>query len=70
MKINWKQKLSSRKFWFAILAFVCASIMFFGGDSETIEKIIGCIIQAAVSISYIFAEAMTDKSKGGGNNGS
>lgn len=70
MKINWKQKLTSRKFWFAILAFVCGSIMFFGGDAETVERIIGCIIQAAVSISYIFAEAMTDRAKGGGKDGS
>ena len=41
MNINWKQKLTSRKFWAAIIGFVTAILVAFGVNDLTIEQI-GC----------------------------
>lgn len=61
-KINWKSKLSSRKFW-ALLAALATSILAAGGVSDNtavqITGIIGAIGSCAV---YMLAEAYTDGS--------
>lgn len=60
MKINWTQKLSSRKFWAAVVGFVTAVLVAFGVDSLTIEQVAAMITGAAVLIAYIFGEGMVD----------
>lgn len=60
MKIDWKRKLSSRKFWAAVGGFA-AAIMAFLGASETISTQVTAIISAAgVLIAYIMAEGFAD----------
>ncbi|GEM_PF-6314925 len=39
MKINWRQKLTSRKFWDAFIGFITALLIAFGVDNLTIEQI-------------------------------
>ena len=60
MKIDWKRKLSSRKFW-AMLGGFMAAVLAFIGASETVSTQVTAIISAAgVIIAYILAEGFTD----------
>lgn len=65
MKINWKQKLTSRKFWAAVIGFVTALMVAFGVDDLTIEQVIGLIIAASTLIAYIVGEGMVDAARAG-----
>ncbi len=58
-----KEKLSSRKFWAAIVGVVSALCAAFGCDSITTEQIIAVITAAGVLIAYILAEAYVDTEK-------
>lgn len=61
MKIDWKRKLSSRKFWAAVSGVVISIMVIFGADSGSQEKIAGAITSAGVLAAYILAESGTDK---------
>lgn len=59
-KIDWKRKLTSRKFWIAVCAFV-SLIMIACGKTEAEAKQVAAIIMAgAVVIGYILGEGLTD----------
>lgn len=60
MKENIIRKLTSRKLWAAVAAFVAALIVAFGGDAETAETVTGLIMAGATAISYIVAEGLID----------
>ena len=62
MGIDWKRKLTSRKFWMAVAGFVCGLILAFDGSSETAETVGGCIMSGASVIAYILGEGLTDAS--------
>ena len=60
MKIDWKKKLSSRKFWLAVVGFVTPLLIAFG-VSETVAAEISAIIMSGASlIAYIIAEGFID----------
>lgn len=59
-KINWKQKLSSRKFWAAVVGFITAILYLFNVAEVDVEKIISIIMAGATLISYILAEGFID----------
>ena len=63
MKIDWKSKLSSRKFWVALVGFVTAMAVVFGIDNLTIEKVAGLITAGGVLIAYIITEGAVDISR-------
>jgi amino acid transporter len=60
MKIDWKRKLTSRKFWLAIASFVTMFIIYFTGDPEKAEKISALIMAGATVIAYIIGEGLAD----------
>lgn len=60
-KINWRQKLSSRKFWVLVAGLVSANCVLFGVDEDTTAKIVAIIGQFGAIIAYLFAEAYVDK---------
>lgn len=60
MKIDWKRKLTSRKFWLALAAFVSGLILAFGGSAETAESVTGCIMSGATVVAYIIGEGLAD----------
>lgn len=62
MKIDWKRKLTSRKLWLAVAAFVAGMILAFNGSAETAESVSGCIMSGAAVIAYIVGEGLTDAS--------
>ena len=59
--MDWKRKLSSRKFWMAIALFVSGLILAFGGSKETADTVMGVIMQGAAVIAYIVAEGLVDQ---------
>ena len=59
-KIDWLRKLTSRKFWLAIAAFVSGMIIAFGGDNAVAETVSGCIMSGAAVIAYIVGEGLAD----------
>lgn len=62
MKIDWKRKLTSRKFWMALALFVSGLLVAFGKDKSQAEAISGLIMQGAAVIAYIIGEGLTDQS--------
>ena len=60
MKIDWKKKLTSRKFWAAVIGFVTAVLTVFGVPEMTGEQVISLVSAASVLIAYIIAEGMVD----------
>lgn len=63
MKINWKQKLTSRKFWAAVTGFVTAIMVAFGANDLTIEQVVSVISASAVLIAYIIGEGLVDSAR-------
>jgi uncharacterized membrane protein len=62
-KINWKQKLTSRKFWAAIIGFVTSVLVAFGVGDLAIEQIVAIITAASTMIAYIIGEGMVDAAR-------
>ena len=60
MNIDWKRKLTSRKFWAAVCNFVGMLVIAFGANAGTAEKITALIMAGATVIAYIIAEGLVD----------
>ena len=60
MKIDWKRKLASRKFWALLAALSVALVSAFGADSGTLEHIASIISAVGACAVYMLAEAHTD----------
>ena len=54
------RKLTSRKFWLAVVALVTGLLAAFNVDANTIEKGSGIIMAAASVVAYIIAEGLVD----------
>ena len=59
-QIDWKRKLTSRKFWLAVVGLVSGLLVAFRVDAETVETISGVIMAAASVIAYIIGEGLAD----------
>ena len=64
MNIDWKRKLTSRKFWMAVASFVSMLIVFFGGAESTATQVTALIMAGATVIGYVIGEGLADA--GGG----
>lgn len=60
MTIDWKRKLTSRKFWLAVVGLVTGLLVAFKIDAETVETISGVIMSAASVVAYIIGEGLAD----------
>lgn len=63
MKINWKQKLTSRKFWAAVVTFVTSVLVAFNVPDLTIEQVTTIIMGGAGMIAYIIGEGLVDAAR-------
>lgn len=63
MKINWKEKLTSRKFWLAVIGLVTAVGAAFGLPDMTIEQLAAIITAGGTVIAYIIGEGMVDAAR-------
>lgn len=59
-EINWKRKLTSRKFWMAVAGFVTQVLIASGATDGTITQTVAVIMAGATLIAYIIAEGFTD----------
>lgn len=61
--IDWKSKLSSRKFWAALIGFISALMFAFNYAEADVEKVAGIITAGSTLIVYILAEAHVDANR-------
>jgi len=57
---NWKQKLTSRKFWMAVVGVVISIMVMFGYSEEEQTKTTALITATGTLIAYIIGEGLTD----------
>ena len=67
MGLDWKRKLSSRKFWAALGALVAAIAVVCGAGESVITEVSAIISSAGVLIAYILGESIIDASSGTDN---
>lgn len=58
--INWKRKLTSRKFWAAIVGFVTPLLLAFGVAENVVTETAAIIMAGADVLVYILAEGYVD----------
>lgn len=54
------RKLTSRKFWLALAAFVSGLIVAFGGGEAMADTVSGCLMSGAAVVAYIIGEGFAD----------
>ena len=59
-KINWKTKLSSRKFWAMVIAVASALLVLFGVQEPTRGQIVALITEVGALSAYIIGEGVVD----------
>ena len=60
MSIDWKRKLTSRKFWTAIIGFVTPMLLAFGVAENNVTQVVAIIMAGADVVAYIIAEGLVD----------
>ena len=60
--MDWKRKLSSRKFWLAIIAFVTSILVCFNVGQNVVAQVTSIITAFGSVVAYIIAEATIDAS--------
>lgn len=59
-KINWARKLTSRKFWAAVVGFVTPIMTLAQVPDNTAVQVTAIIMAGGTLIAYIIGEGMTD----------
>lgn len=59
-----KRKLTSRKFWVALVGFITPILVMYKVPQETITQVTSIIMAGATLIAYILAEGFTDAMSG------
>lgn len=67
MKIDWKRKLTSRKLWVSIAAFVSLLIVALGGTENEAAQVSALIMAGATVIGYVIGEGLVDAAYKKGN---
>ena len=62
-KINWKQKLTSRKFWVAVVGFVTPLMLAFGCSEQVVKQAVAIIMAGATMVAYIIGEGLVDSNR-------
>ena len=58
--IDWVAKLTSRKFWMAVVGLVSGILVALKLDEQTVTQITGIIMAAASVVAYIIGEGLAD----------
>ena len=61
--IDWKRKLTSRKFWAAVVGFVTPIMIAFGVSDSVVTQVAGIIMAGATLIAYIIGEGLVDANR-------
>lgn len=65
MKIDWAKKLTSRKLWTAVAAFVSLMVVACGGTDNQAAQIVAIIMAGGTVIAYIVGEGLVDAASAG-----
>ena len=60
MTIDWKKKLTSRKFWMAVVAFITPLLLAFGVAEDAVTQVVAIVMAGADVVAYIIAEGLVD----------
>lgn len=63
--MDWKRKLTSRKFWVAVATFVSMLIVALGGTEAVASQVTALIIAGASVVAYIIGEGLVDAKNSG-----
>ena len=63
--MDWKRKLTSRKFWLSIATFVSMLLVYFGDSVSDAEQVSALIMAGATVIAYVIGEGLADATNGG-----
>lgn len=58
--IDWKRKLTSRKFWLALVGFITPLLLAFGMAESDVTEVVAIIMAGADLVAYIIAEGLVD----------
>ena len=61
-KINWKAKLTSRKFWVSVASFITMVATAAGAGEDATVQITALIMAGASVVAYIIGEGLSDAS--------
>ena len=64
-KINWRQKLASRKLWTAVIGFVTALMIAFGAEPDSITNVVGVVSAFGVLVGYMIGQGIADAGENG-----
>ena len=64
-KINWARKLTSRKFWAAVVGFAAPLMTMMQVSDDTAVQVTSLIMAGGTLIAYIIGEGMTDAANAG-----
>lgn len=59
-KIDWKKKLTSRKFWAAVVGFISPTMIAAGASDNQVTQVTAIIMAGATLIAYIIGEGLVD----------
>lgn len=62
-QVNWKQKLTSRKLWAALVGVIVGLAAAFGIEENEYAQIVGVVGSVVSVVSYIFGEASVDAAR-------
>lgn len=62
MKIDWKRKLTSRKFWACVASFVFMLLIYFKFSETEASQVAALIMAGGSVIAYIIGEGLADSS--------
>jgi len=63
--IDWKAKLTSRKFWAAVVGFVTPLLLTTGMDQNHVAQVAAIITAGGTLIAYIIGEGLVDAAREG-----
>lgn len=58
--INWKSKLTSRKWWTSVVSFITLMILACGGSENTATQVASIVMAGAIVIGYTIGEGLVD----------
>lgn len=63
VKINWKQKLTSRKLWMGVAGVVSGLCLIITADENTSQMVSGVVLELGSVVAYIIGEGLVDSSR-------
>lgn len=61
MKIDWKRKLTSRKFWISLATFASMLFVYFGHAESEATQVASLIMAGGTVIGYVIGEGLADQ---------